>query len=67
MIIGNYGGHWLMPLSHFVWLYPLEFVNKKDPAMMTFRNQDNHPVTFMGMEMIICQLLMHGTARSVSM
>ena len=57
MIIGNYGGHMAYATDPlFCVAYPLEFINKKDPAMMTFRSPDNHPVTFMGMEMIICQL-----------
>ena len=57
MIIGNYGGdmaYATKPL--FCVAYLLEFINK-DPAAMTFRNPDNHPVVFMGKEMIVCQLL----------
>ena len=59
IIIGNYSGHlaYTIELSFCV-AYPLEFIDKKDPAAMTFRNPDNHLVMFMGMEMIIHQLLM---------
>ena len=42
----------------FCMAYPLEFIDKKDPAAMTFRNPDNHLVMFMGMEMVVHQLLM---------
>ena len=57
-VIGNYNGHMAYAAElPFCVAYPLEFINKKDPATGTFRNADNHPVTFMRMEMIICQLL----------
>ena len=59
MIVGNYGGYMAYATELlFCVAYPLEFVDKKDPATMTFRNLDNQPVAFMGMEMIIHQLLM---------
>ena len=58
MIIGNYSGHMAYATKPlFCVAYPLEFVDKKDPATMTFRNVYNHPVAFMGMEMIVHQLL----------
>ena len=45
MIIGNYGGHLAYATDPpFCVAYPLDFVNKKDPAAMTFRTHDNHPV-----------------------
>ena len=58
MILGNYSGHMACATdAPFSVAYPLEFINKKDPGMMTFRNLDNHPVAFMVGEMVICQLL----------
>ena len=55
MIIGNYSGHMGYATEPpFCVAYPLEFINKKNHAAMTFRNQDNQRVAFMGMEMIIC-------------
>ena len=60
-------GIWLMPwILHFV-AYALDFIDKNDPAVMTFRNQENHPVAFTGDGLIICQLLACGTAQSMSM
>ena len=41
----------------FCTAYALDFINKNDPAVMTFRNQENHPVAFMGEGLIIWQLL----------
>ena len=41
----------------FCTAYALDFIDKNDPAAMTFRNQDNHPVAFTGEGLIICQLL----------
>ena len=59
MTLGNYSGHMAYATEPpFCVAYPLEFIDKKDLAMMRFRNLDNHPVTFMRMEMVICQLLM---------
>ena len=59
MILGNYSGHMACATElPFCMAYPLKIVDKKDSAVMIFRNPDNHPVTFMGMEMVICQLLM---------
>ena len=57
MIVGNYGGHMAYATElPFCVAYLLDFV-KKHPSTMTFRNTDNHPVMFMGMDMIVCQLL----------
>ena len=41
----------------FCMVYSLDFINEDDPATMTFRNQENHPVSFTGDGQIICQLL----------
>ena len=58
MIIGNYSGYLAYATDPpFCVAYALDFINKNDPDAMTFRNQDNHPVTFMGEGLIICQLL----------
>ena len=40
----------------FCMVYSLDFVNE-DPAKMTFRNQENHPVSFTTDGLIVCQLL----------
>ena len=58
MIVGNYGGHldYTMDPSFCV-AYALDFINKSDPAVMKFRNLDNHPVSFTGDGLIICQIL----------
>ena len=67
MIIGNYGGHLAYAMDPpFCMAYALDFINMDDPATMTFRNQENHPVSFTGDGLIICQLLVHWTAQSVS-
>ena len=58
MIIGNYGGHLAYATDPpFCTAYALNFILKNDPAVMTFRNQENHPVSFTGDGLIICQLL----------
>ena len=58
MIIGNYDGHLAYATDPpFCTAYALDFVDKDDPATMTFRNQENHPVSFTGDGLIICQLL----------
>ena len=45
MIIGNYGGHLAFTTDPpFCAAHPLDFIDEKDPAAMTFRNQDNHLV-----------------------
>ena len=42
----------------FCMAYPLEFIDKKDPGMMTFRNLDNHLLHSWGVaRWSICQLL----------
>ena len=41
----------------FYMAYALDFIDKNDPATMTFRNQENHPVSFTRDGLIICQLL----------
>ena len=58
MIMGNYGGHLAYATDPlFCMAYVLDFINKNDPAVMKFRNQENHPVSFTGDGLIICQLL----------
>ena len=58
LIVGNYGGHLAFTMDPpFCTAYALDFVNKDDPATMMFRNQENHPVSFTGDGLIICQLL----------
>ena len=58
MIMGNYGGHLAYAMDPpFCTAYALDFINKDDPATMTFRNQENHPVSFTGDGLIIHQLL----------
>ena len=41
----------------FFMAYPLHFVNTDNPALMTFGNQQNHPVSFTGNGLLVCQLL----------
>ena len=58
MIIGNYGGHLAYAMDPpFCMAYALDFINKNDPSTMTFRNQENHPVSLTGDSLIIHQLL----------
>ena len=58
MIIGNYGGHLAYTMDPpFCMAYASGFVDKNDPAVMKFRNQENHPVSFTRDGLIICQLL----------
>ena len=57
-IMGNYGGHMLFATDPpFCVAYPLHFVVKEDPAQMTFRNQQSHPVLFTRDGLLVCQLL----------
>ena len=42
----------------FCLAYPVEYLEKKDPGAMTIWNPDNHLVTFMVNDMVMCQLLM---------
>ena len=64
MIVGNYGGHMAFAMDPpFCMVYSLDFINKDDPANMTFRNQENHPVSFSAEGLIVHQLLtlrLHG-------
>ena len=58
-IMGNYGGHMAFATDPpFCMAYPLHFVITEDPAQMTFRSQLNHPVSFTGDGLMVCQLLM---------
>ena len=58
MIVGNYGGHMAYAMDPPICMvYFLDFIKKDDPATMTFRNQENHPVSFTRDGLIICQLL----------
>ena len=50
---------WLLPwILHFALAYPLCFIVKEDPAQMTFRSQQNHPVSFTRDGLLVHQLLM---------
>ena len=58
MIMGNYGGQLAFTMDPlFCMVYSLDFINEDDPATMTFRDQENHPVSFIRDGLIICQLL----------
>ena len=57
-IVGNYGGHMAFATDPpFCVAYPLEFILKEDPAQMTFRNQQNHPVSCTADGLLVCELL----------
>ena len=57
-IVGNYGGHMAFAMDPpFCTTYPLHFIDTDDPAQMTFRNQQNHPVSFTGDGLMVHQLL----------
>ena len=58
-IVGNYGRHMAFATDPpFCMAYPLEFILKKDPAQMTFRNQQNHPVSCTTDGLLVHMLLM---------
>ena len=58
-IVGNYGGYMVFAMDPpFCTTYPLCFADTDDPTKMTFRNQQNHPVSFTGDGLMVCQLLM---------
>ena len=58
MIMGNYGGHMAFATDPpFCTAYALDFVHKEDPSLMTFRNQQNHPVSFTRDGLLVDQLL----------
>ena len=57
-IVGNYGRHMAFATDPlFCTAYPLSFVHKDDPVQMTFRSQQNHPVSFTGDGLLVHQLL----------
>ena len=57
-IVGNYGRHMAFTTDPpFFMAYPLEFILKRDPAQMTFRNQQNHPVSCTADGLLVHQLL----------
>ena len=57
-IVGNYGGHMAFATDPpFCMTYSMHFVPKDDPAQMTLRSQQNHPVSFTGDGLLVCQLL----------
>ena len=59
VIMGNYGRHMAFATDlPFCTAYSLEFIVKEDPAQMTFRNQQNHPVSFTRDGLLVHQLLM---------
>ena len=58
-IVGNYGRHMAFTTDPlFCTAYPLAFVHEDDPAQMTFRSQQNHPISFTGDGLLVHQLLM---------
>ena len=58
-IMGNYGRPMAFATDPpFCTAYPLSFVHKDDPAQMTFRSQQNHPVSFTADGLLVHQLLM---------
>ena len=66
-IVGNYGRHMAFATDPpFCMAYPLHFVHKNDPAQMTFRSQQNHPISFTVDSLLVHQLLVHGIVHSVS-
>ena len=52
-------GPWALPDLPFCMAYPLSFVDKEDPAWMTFRHLQNHPTFFTADVLLVCQLLAH--------
>ena len=57
-MVGNYSGHMGFATDPpFCMVYPLSFVHKDDPAQMTFRSQQNHPISFTADVLLVCQLL----------
>ena len=57
-IMGNYGRHMAFAMDPpFCMAYPLCFIVREDPAQMTLRSQQNHPVPFTGDGLLVCQLL----------
>ena len=57
-IMGNYSRHMAFAMDPpFCMAYPLDFVVKEDPAQMTFRSQQNHPVSFTRDGLLVHQLL----------
>ena len=58
-IVGNYGGHMAFATDPpFCMAYSLSFVHQDDPAQMTFRSQQNHPISFTADGLLVRQLLM---------
>ena len=58
IIVGDYGGHMGFATDPpFCMAYPLSFVHKDDPAQMTFRSQQNHPISFTADVLLVRQLL----------
>ena len=59
MIVGNYGRHMAFAMDPpFCMAYSLDFICLKDPAQMTFRNPQNHPVSFTADGLLVHWLLM---------
>ena len=57
-IMGNYSGHMAFTTDPpFCTDYPLSFVHEDDPTQMTFRSQQNHPVSFTADGLLVHQLL----------
>ena len=57
-VVGNYSGHMAFATDPpFCMAYPLSFVHQDDPAQMTFRSQQNHPISFTADGLLVHQLL----------
>ena len=58
IIVGDYGGSMGFATDPpFCTAYPLSFVDKGDPARMTFWSPQNHPTSFTADVLLVCQLL----------
>ena len=60
IFVGDYGGSMGFATDPpFCTAYPLSFIDKEDPAQMTFQNPQNHPTFFTADVLLVCQLLAH--------
>ena len=58
MLLGNYSGHMAFSTDPpFCLAYLAEYLEKKDLGAMMIWSLDNHPVTFMVLDMVVHQLL----------
>ena len=57
-IMGDYSSHMGFATDPpFYTAYPLSFVHEDDPTQMTFRSQQNHPISFTADVLLVHQLL----------